>query len=318
MKLAVLPLLFMLAAPDMARSAPGVMQVIDNAERPLALSIWYPAEADASITIGANAVFEGAPAATDAPVPSGRLPLIVLSHGGLRSAANSGAWLAAAMAQAGFLVVEVNGPRPENPRQAVDEIWRRPDDIRDALDLVLGDPVWSDRVERDRIAVAGFALGGTAALSVAGRRLDPDGYLGSCSGDDAGHPDCAWFAAHDVAPEQVDRDRLDRSRRDLRIGAAVALDPEYASAFAGDAASDAAPALLILSDKQNSIAGNGIQELPQAGPFDAFPVCTAKGARILLEDGGDPALCGASPEARRQAHDRIAKAIIAFLNGARD
>lgn len=318
MKLAVLPLLFMLAAPGMARSAPGVMQVIDTAERPLALSIWYPAEADASVTVGANAVFEGAPAAADAPVPSGRLPLVVLSHGGLRSAANSGAWLAAALAQAGFLVVEVNGPRPENPRQAVDEIWRRPDDIRDALDLVLRDPVWSDHVDRDRIAVAGFALGGTAALSIAGRRLDPDGYLRSCSGDDAGGPDCAWFAAHDVAPEQVDRDRLDRSRRDLRIGAAVALDPEYAAAFVGDAASDAAPTLLILSDKQKSIAGNGIQELPQANPFDAFPVCTAKGARILLEDGGDPALCGASPEARKQAHARIGKAIIAFLNGLRD
>ncbi len=133
--------LIMAATPGLAQTAAGFASLRDSSVtgRPLSLSIWYPSQERASGSVGGNAVFEGAPAAADAPVPDGPFPLVVVSHGGLRSASDTGAWLSASMARAGHVVVEVNAPRPDDAAAALDEIWRRPEDIRRALDLVLAD-----------------------------------------------------------------------------------------------------------------------------------------------------------------------------------
>ena len=164
--------------PCPVAAAPGVALLIGTAgaERPLSLSIWYPSGATATGQVGGTAVFDGTGAALDAQGPDGAHPLVLLSHGGLRSAPDTGAWLAAALAEAGMLVAEINAPRPETAGAAMNEIWQRPRDIRRALDLILQDPAWAGRVDPGRIAVVGFALGGTAALSVSGAVLDADAY----------------------------------------------------------------------------------------------------------------------------------------------
>lgn len=129
--------------------------------------------------------------------------MIVLSHGGLRSAEDSGAWLASSLAQAGLIVVEVGAPRPSSAAAAVQEIWERPRDISRAVDTMLDDPRWSGVVDTNRITVVGYALGGTAALSVAAAKLDADLYAHSCDEDGMGGPDCAWYAAQGVTPADM-------------------------------------------------------------------------------------------------------------------
>lgn len=313
-----------MAAPCFADPAPGVASLVDasDAARPLELTIWYPSDSEANDEIGGNAVFSGASAAPNAPVPAGRLHLVVMSHGGLRSAADSGAWLGASLARVGFMAVEFNAPRPNNAATAVNEIWRRPRDISRAVDLILGDPAWARHVDQDRMSVLGFALGGTAALSVAGAAIDPELYLQSCSTGGPGAPDCGWYAAQNVALDQVDRRELARSGRDPRFGSAVALAPEYLAAFEGSAIPAAVPTLMIRLDKDMSRSdeGDGVRTvlIPEASRFDAFPVCTEAGPRILLEEGGDPALCGASSEIRTQVHDEIAGTIASFLADSGD
>lgn len=308
------------ALPCPAGAAPGVAHLAGPAgqERPLSLSIWYPSAATATGVIGRNAVFSGTAAAVDAPVSGGRFPLVLLSHGGLRSAADSGAWLGAALAEAGLLVAEIHGPRPETAEAAVNEIWQRPRDIRRALDLILRDPDWAGRVDPGRVAVVGFALGGTAALSVSGAELDKEAYLHACDGPpQAEAPDCAWYAAQAAGLGQVDRLRLSQAGRDARITATVALEPEYLAAFEVSAAAPGVPMLLLsLGDAQPVPPGLPQAEraaIPGATAFDAFPVCTDAGPRILRAEGGDPGLCGGSGAARAQAHAAIAGRIRAFL-----
>jgi hypothetical protein len=59
-------------------------------------TVWYPAAAGArAVLVGDNSGFQGAPARQDAPVADSSFPLVLLAHGGLRSAADSGAWIAA-------------------------------------------------------------------------------------------------------------------------------------------------------------------------------------------------------------------------------
>lgn len=319
MKLRLSLTLILTAGPCLAETGAGVAHLSDAAgeKRPLELSIWYPSDEQASATIGGNPVFEGVSAAPDARLPEGPLPLVVVSHGGLRSAADSGAWLSSSIAQAGFIVVEVNAPRPKDGASALDEIWRRPQDITRSIDLMLADAAWGERIDQGRIAVAGFALGATAALSVAGAQMDAERYLRSCAGESGTEgPDCGWYAAQGVQLSQTSREGLARPARNPRVTAAIAVNPEYLAAL-GEAPADVATLLVSLGDRREDApsAGQAIQAvvLPEASVFDAFAVCTEAGPGILLEEDGDASICGGSTEARKTVHQAVSEAITSFL-----
>ena len=312
------------ASPCLAQETLGVTTLhafSGDQSRPLSLSVWYPAKGGTPVTVGGNAVFTGVTAGRDAPLPGGLLPLVLVSHGGLRSAADSGAWLSAALARSGAIAVEVNGPRPRVAAKAVNEIWRRPEDVHHALDALLGNPRWSAHIDRTRIAVVGFALGGTAALALAGGDFDPRAFAQSCDGPGGG-PDCAWYAAQRVSLDTVDRAQLATPRRDPRITAAIAIDPEYMGVFApGSLAAIADPVLLVTLGKDGvsgaAIANDGLQRasIAEATRFDAFPVCTPGGAAILAKGGGEAGLCGAPAADRTRAHAAIVARVVGFLSG---
>ena len=130
-------------------------------------------------------------------------------------------------------------------------------------------------------------------------------------------PDCAWMGAEGASLGHLDRSRVAQSGRDPRIAAAVALEPDYRSAFRAPAGVAGVPTLFLsLGEPQPVSPGLPQAEsaaLPGATDSDAFPACTAAGPRILSAEGGDPALCGASRAARDAAHGAIADRIRAFL-----
>ncbi|WP_051242551.1 alpha/beta hydrolase family protein [Stappia stellulata] len=323
--LRLLLLVFLPVGSVSAMDAPGraILPVADpQGERELSLSLWYPASGGSAQGVGGNAVFRGPIAVPGAVADAGPFPLVLLSHGGVRSSPDSGAWLGAALARSGHIAVEVNAPRPGSARAGADEIWRRPDDLARALEAVLGDPKWAQRIDRNRISAVGFALGGTAALAVAGGRIDPDAVLRSCR--DMTGPDCAWYAAGDVALETLARAPLARDRRIPEVSAAVAIAPEYPDAFSGEGAATEVPALVIAlgpaTETKDAFAEvversgtASLARLPDAGPFDAFPLCTPKGAKILSQEGGDPALCATSAQARGTVHATLVDRIRSFL-----
>jgi predicted dienelactone hydrolase len=312
--------LILAAGPGLAEPAAGIRHLSDvsGEARPLALSIWYPSDDQATATVGGNAVFQGASAAADAPLPNGPLPLVVVSHGGLRSADDSGARLSSSIAEAGYVVVEVNAPRPANGAAALDEIWRRPQDISRAVDLMLADGAWNTRIDKERISVVGVALGATAALFVAGARLDIDGYMQSCTVDDgAWAPDCGWYARQGVALTQTNGDGLARLAADPRVTSAVAIDPEYLGAL-GAAPAEVAALLVSLGHQDGSpgaVRTTQSAGIPEASAFDAFAACTEAGPGILLEEDGDSSLCGMSAGARETIHREVSAAVTSFLEG---
>lgn len=312
--------LILAATPCLAETTAGFSHSRDASvvERPLSLSIWYPSEEPASITVGANPIFEGTPTAPDAPFSKGTLPLVVLSHGGLRSAADSGAWLSASIARAGYVVVEVNAPRPNTSSLALNEIWQRPEDIRRTLDFMLTDETWGPRIDGSKVSVAGFALGATAALISAGAEMDTERYLRSCAADNPMEgPDCEWFAAIGVDPSDTNPEGLEGLTQDPRVTSVIAVNPEYLPALS-IAAGDVNILRIGLGEPDDSVDNSHISQavvIPGASAFDAFAVCTVAGPDILSEEDGDPSLCGTSKIARQSIHQDISEAIISFLKG---
>jgi predicted dienelactone hydrolase len=276
-----------------------------------------------------NAVFEGAAGQQDAPVADGAFPTVLVSHGGLRAAPNLSGWIARRLAERGFLVVAVQGPKlgPKDARKAVAELWERPADLSAALTALADSAEWSKHLDRERVAAVGFFLGGTAALSLAGGRLDAEIFKQACRGE-AKSVDCAWFEASGVDLGSIDADAIARSNLDPRIATAIAVDPEYASSFAHESlAAIEIPVAVINLGWPGSIrpAFDAAQlgsasprityaPLPGATRFSAFSPCKPKGAAILAEDGGDDAICrGETAEQRADMHDELAALIAVYL-----
>jgi predicted dienelactone hydrolase len=125
--------------------------------RPLRTIVWYPALPDAEA--------------------QRRSPLVLLSHGS-GGEAEGIRWLGTALAAHGYIVAAVshNGTNEEELGgilSATDFFaWERARDFSVVADLILEDPVLGPKVDADRIAAAGFSLGGTTAIWLGGARLD--------------------------------------------------------------------------------------------------------------------------------------------------
>ncbi|EJJ24915.1 hypothetical protein PMI11_06791, partial [Rhizobium sp. CF142] len=93
------------------------------------ITLWYPAMAGgASILIGDSPLFKGEAAQQDAPAAAGSHPLILLSHGGLKSGPFIGAWMASRLASKGFVVAMMRQPDPQTmtSEESLHEIWLGP------------------------------------------------------------------------------------------------------------------------------------------------------------------------------------------------
>lgn len=291
--------------------------------RQLVVTLWYPAgPGGASVRVGENAVFEGVAAQQDAPVAAGRLPLVLLTHGGLRSAPDLDGWIASRLAGQGYLAATVRGPRigPDDAEAAVAEIWERPADLSAALTALMDTPAWADHLDPERVAALGFFLGGTSVLSLAGGRLDADAFMRSCDAGGGG-PDCRWFAAGGVDLRSVDVGALTRPARDPRVRAAIAVGPEYGASFTPESLAAIAVPLQVVTlgppdapGLDAAAAGIARVALPDATRFDAFSLCTPRGAAILAEEEGDDAMCrDGTRDIREGVHRELSALILDFL-----
>jgi predicted dienelactone hydrolase len=332
-------LLFVLAMMTIANAAdadPGdivgtrrISVVAPERGMMLTVTVWYPAEAGGTtVTVGDNAVFQGAPARQDAPIAAGSFPLILLSHGGLRSALDSGAWIAARLAAQGFVVAAPAPPRLEGPRakDAPKELWLRPADLAATLNAVQSDPALRARLDAQAIGILGFQFGGTVALALVGARIDGQQYAHSCDQDRTAM-DCAWFARVGIDLHGVDVALARRSNLDRRVRAAIAVDPELSQLF--DPASlmeISAPVSVISLGEPDSIRpGLDASRLARAIPkatydtvtdaihFSAFDLCKPQGAAILREERDQEELCNDGRRPRAEVHALLAEMTATFF-----
>jgi predicted dienelactone hydrolase len=115
------------------------------------------------------------PGVKDCPLPGGKLPLIVVSHG------RRGNFLghidtAQALADAGFVVAAI-----DHPGDTVSDLSRtddlsiyvsRPNDIKRLIDFMVGASAIASSIDRDRIGLFGFSRGGYTGLAVIGANPD--------------------------------------------------------------------------------------------------------------------------------------------------
>lgn len=162
-----------------------------NGDATLRLIVWYPASApEVQVATGSPEapIFIAGAVAKDAPFADvARHPLILLSHG-FGGSARQMTWLGAALARHGYVAVAVDHPGA-NSIDGVSDAgayapWAQATDLSAALDFALSQPELAQHVDRNRVGVAGFALGGYAALLAVGAHSDFGHFAAFCEGPD--------------------------------------------------------------------------------------------------------------------------------------
>ncbi len=296
----------------------------------MSVTVWYPASHGGTMMlVGDSPVFKGVPARSGAAIAKGVFPLVLMAHGGLRSAPHLSSWAGAYLAAHGFVVAIPRPPQPgmQNVKAAIPEIWLRPADYSATLDALANNQDFSGHIKTGRVGVVGFQLGGTTALAVAGAMMDVESFRHSCDVPATG-PDCDWFASQQVNLTQLDLTELSAAHLDKRVVVVVAIDPELSLNFTSSSLREIqVPVKVInLGSPVTLLPGlnaSGLQAfIPQiqyeivqdASQYSSFSECVAEAPEVLRLEGEDTAICndgGGRP--RSEIHAQLAAMIEAEL-----
>jgi len=146
----------------------------EKRNRPLVTEIWYPTPDSLKITDKKYSPFLRNYTVLDGSLPSGKLPLIMLSHGtgGNRISLE---WLAQSLVKSGFIVAAVDhwGNTSDNkiPVEFL-KAWERPQDISFVLTQLLKDKELNAAIDSRKIGALGYSFGGYTVIALAGGIVD--------------------------------------------------------------------------------------------------------------------------------------------------
>lgn len=297
--------------------------------------LWYSgAPGGRAVIVGGNGVFYGTRAGEDAPHRGGRYPLIVMSHGAGGNAGQFG-WIAAALAQAGYVVALPNHPGTTSGNasaEAAVRIWERPGDLSAVIDEITSNPAAFPFVDTSRIATIGFSAGGYTSLALSGARVDVARLQGFCDHGDHGMSDCDFLRRGGVDLHEMDLSPAGQDHRDPRISAAVIVDPGIISTITHDSLRSIDMPMLVLNlGRENDvpagvyagkaarlIANGTYRTIPDATHFSFLAECKPRGADILAREGEPDPLCAdAGGRSRAAIHEELRREILGFLDGVR-
>lgn len=288
----------------------------------LDLAVWYPSSAAPSPVDYGDWTFS---AARGKPATEGMHPLILLSHdsAGSRFSLHQ---LAAALARNGFVAVALTHPGDniddmQNLFTPVQPALRAVQLIQ-TLNVILRDPETAPLIDSDRIGVLGVGPGGTAAILLAGGRLDPAGWTGYCTGRPESDPYCTPWARQrlDAGMRSVPKQPV--AYRDRRIRVAAAIAPAYPMLFTKPSLSRIRIPLLLVRAEHDPIytlenARRLLGDLPQPPQLVMLP--GADPATLMSACGGNlpqtlPEMCRPEDASRRDAvQDRLAAEAVSFF-----
>jgi predicted dienelactone hydrolase len=313
--------------------------VTQDYPRPLAVNVWYPSKGDGQkVARDDDRIFQSDPVYSDATIRDGRFPLVLLSHGSGGRVDGMG-WIAAKLAEAGFIVAGPNHPGTtsgDSTPAASPKIWERTQDISVLITALAADHRWQSSIDQSRIGVLGFSLGGITALELAGARPDLDAFIRYCDEEKPGLLDCSWFRGGrgfaggefvKVEPfdlRSIDRKRFEQSNRDQRISAVVAIDPSLSTILKPESlktidvpvtlinlgSSGRVPPAVIADQLARDVPGASYAQVADADHYSFLPVCQPGALEFLKSIGEPDPICDETTRPRIDIHAELSRLIV--------
>lgn len=178
-------------------------------------------------------------------------PLIVFSHG-FQGDRFGNSWLAEGLVDKGYIVAMIdhtfNTSYDHSDLFVYTSMWQRPTDISELLTHLLEHPKLSKVIDKNRIAAAGFSLGGTTALWLGGIRANKEQFKQTLDNKYSRWSDWPEYTA--AQARHVDWSKAEHSYKDKRIKAVIAIAPDLGEAFTAHGLKEMqVPTLIIVGDK---------------------------------------------------------------------
>ncbi len=260
---------------------------------------------------------------------------MILSHGNGSGITQLG-WLAQALVDQGFIVLGVDHHgntfvEPYLP-QGFAHYWERPQDIRWVIDWVLKDSPYKNFIDENRIALAGFSLGGYTVLAVAGGITDRNYFINDfcvkSPNDGTCQPSLEFPNLGELYAGLIDDPKVKASKqreklsyRDDRIKALVSISPP-GHIFEPDSIGNITlPTLIMVGDKDRvtplktnaaylaaKIPQAQYKQIASAGHYSMVSICTPDGRQAI------PPLCTDNHNReRRDIHKEVSELATQFL-----
>lgn len=187
--------------------------------------VWYPVEPQVLGEKSSNE-WDRFMVAVNAPIASKgtKKPVVVISHG-YGGTPHQLSWLIEKLVYHGYIVLGVQHLDVEEGKLNINH-WQRARDIQSIIDLFLSKD-FSSNADTNRIGVAGFSLGGTTAILLAGGRATKlDSFAPSAK--DASLEE---FSETERLSLSLDKNKMSRSWKDSRVKAVFVMAPAWAWIF---------------------------------------------------------------------------------------
>ncbi|MGN0009595.1 MAG: alpha/beta hydrolase family protein [Desulfovibrionaceae bacterium] len=286
----------------------------------LDINVWYPtARRPADLNYSPWTLH----AARNAPPREGRFPVILLSHAtaGTRFSYHE---LAAWLARNGFVVAAPTHPGDNmddmHALYTLEQLSGRVHHLRTTLDILAGDAQLGPVLDLDRVGVAGFQAGATAALLMGGAGLDAAGWQRYCTDGKRDEHYCSRWAEQRISG-LIASLPLRTPLEDARVKAVAAISPMYGMLLTAKALRSCTAGVLLVETEEDLHGGSAntlladrfprppaLARLPQANEGGLMSACP----RALAEEL--PELChSVTPEQRLRLHHQLRGLLVSFF-----
>ncbi len=277
--------------------------------------LFYPTLEKEEFALGKHKLFISQNVALNGKIKKDKYPLIILNHGGLRSAPNQINWLAKSLVKEGFVVLVTRSNI--NKKLVLYEPWLRANDIFiSLLDLKLSS--FKDNIDFNRVYSVGFLLGATSLLLSNSAKIDLDAYKKVCERNES--LDCKWYEKNKIELNSLNRNFIEKLNYTIPIKKAIFFDVELSKLFDKKTLKNINTKFLFINLSDMKLLNNShfqsfynYSKIENANVFSSFSLCTQKGELILKGTRKNKNLCFDKSEERKLAHKIILNKIIEYL-----
>jgi len=297
--------------------------------RVLKTAIWYPTFVKKKEVFASNSVFKGFEASKESAIKNQKFPLVIFAHGTSGNWRNL-SWLANDLAK-NNIVMAANHPgytsRDSNPKSVL-KVWNQAKDVSFLITQVLNSK-FKNNIDKDKIYVLGFSLGGYTSLALSGAKLDMSTYKEFCAkyNDKA----CEYFKD---ATSIINKEYLTESSqnlRDKRIKKIIAFAPGLMQSLTNESLKNIriptliigaqydhnVPVETVIKAKFSSFSKSMIyKELKDATHFSFMQECTKNALPILKEENAEFVCIDGKDRKRVDIHEEIKIMVNDFLESS--
>ena len=287
------------------------------------VSVFYPSDEKEEYILGEHKLFISEKLAFEKKIPNSRFPVVLLSHGGLRSSNNQINWLAKYLASNGYIVLLTKAKNLDT-KSVIYEPWFRVNDMNIAYKHLNKQAFFKNHLDNKNINIVSFLLGATSSLLYVGATFDFKKYINQCRSIKKSM-DCLWYEKNKISFTDFDTSLIMKVIPLANIKKLILFDTELSTLFNKKSLEGLTQNTFIINlannislldnnKLQNNIKNSKYTKVLNSNVFRSFSLCSKKGKKILKGDKNNPSLCSNSNNIDKKViHEEIKIMVKGFL-----